>query len=80
VTLIVALKGKDGLVMAADSRGTVGDPRGLTAVNDSYTKIFQLSSHCGIAIAGASELAAKIVDELKNNVADKNLVFADDIF
>lgn len=48
--MIVALQGKDGLVMAADSRGTVGDPRGLTAVNDSYAKIFKLSMYCGISI------------------------------
>ncbi len=59
--------------------GTVGDPRGLTAINDSYTKIFKLSNYCGIAIAGASELAAKIVDELNIIIEHKNLKFADEI-
>ena len=27
MTLIVGLRGIDGLVLAADSRGTIGDPR-----------------------------------------------------
>ena len=35
MTLLVALRGKDGIVAAADSRGTFGDPRGVTAQNDS---------------------------------------------
>jgi hypothetical protein len=40
----------------------VGDPRGLTAVNDTQQKIFQFGS-CGIAIAGASEMSLAIIDE-----------------
>lgn len=35
MTLLIALKGKDGLVMASDNRGTFGDPRGVTAQNDA---------------------------------------------
>jgi len=35
--LIVALEGKDGLLVAADSRGTIGDPRALTAISDAHT-------------------------------------------
>jgi 20S proteasome alpha/beta subunit len=79
MTLIVALRGKDGMALAADSRGTIGDPRGLTAINDSYTKLFRLSQYCGIGISGASELAAKIVDELTTILAQSNLEFADQI-
>jgi len=48
--------------MAADSRGTIGDPRGLTAVNDTNQKLFQFGT-CGLAIAGASEMALAILDE-----------------
>jgi hypothetical protein len=29
MTLIAALQGQDGLVLACDSRASVGDPRGL---------------------------------------------------
>src|SRR5260221_10019145 len=65
MTLIVALQGADGSVLAADSRGTIGDPRGLTAINDSHIKLFQLTKTCGVGISGATELALKLVDEMK---------------
>jgi 20S proteasome alpha/beta subunit len=44
---------------------TIGDPRGLTAINDSHTKLFQLTKTSGVGISGASELALKLVDEMK---------------
>ena len=31
MTLAVAIKAKDAIIVAADSRGTIGDPRGLTS-------------------------------------------------
>lgn len=64
MTLIAALEGPEGLVLAADSRGTVGDPRGLTAINDLQQKLFKLTDYSGIAISGSSELAARIIDRL----------------
>lgn len=79
MTLIVALLGKDGHVLAADSRGTIGDPRGLTAINDTHIKIFRLSEHCGIGISGSSELAAALVDELRQVITAKALDDADAI-
>jgi 20S proteasome alpha/beta subunit len=62
VTLAVAIKATDAIVMASDSRGTIGDPRGLTAVNDTQQKVFQFGA-CGLAIAGAAEMALAILDE-----------------
>lgn len=79
MTLIASLEGVDGIVLAGDSRGTVGDPRGLTAINDTHTKIFQLSAYCGIGISGASELANRCVDALRRVIQQKNLVDVDDI-
>ncbi len=79
MTLIIALTGKDGIVLAADSRGTIGDPRGLTAISDDHTKIFKLSNFCGIGISGSSELAAKFVLELKKVIDTKNLEDVEDI-
>lgn len=64
MTLTVALTAKDGIVMASDSRGTVGDPRGLTAVTDDQVKLFGLGG-CGLTTAGASELGAALLDELQ---------------
>jgi 20S proteasome alpha/beta subunit len=62
VTLALAIKATDAIIIAADSRGTIGDPRGLTAVNDTQQKIFQFG-RCGLAISGAAELAQSLMDE-----------------
>ena len=62
MTLIAALEGQDGLVLAPDSRGTIGDPRALTAINDTHKKIFQLSEFCGIATSGSAELNNRFID------------------
>lgn len=70
MSLIVCLKAKDGIVLAADSRGTIGDPRGLTAITDTEIKIFQFGK-CGLGIAGASEMGATLLDELKKKNIDK---------
>jgi len=69
MTLVVAMKAQDGIILAADSRGTVGDPRGLTAITDDQEKIFSLGS-CGIAFAGASEVGAALLDEWKKKKLD----------
>ena len=73
MSLIIAMKSSGGIVLGADSRGTIGDPRGLTAINDKFKKIYPLEK-CGIGFAGASELGATLLDELKksnqNNFAD----------
>lgn len=79
MTLVVALEGKDGLVLASDSRGTIGDPRSLTAINDSMRKLFQLGEWCGIGIAGASELAATLVDKLQRDLATRSTNCVDQI-
>ncbi|MHB8449246.1 MAG: hypothetical protein ACYDAQ_02085 [Mycobacteriales bacterium] len=64
MTLLVALHGTDGLVLAADSRGTFGDPRGITAQNDSMKKAHVLSTHVGVLQAGAGEVGALLIQEL----------------
>lgn len=61
MTLCVALKGADGLVLAADSRGTFGDPRGVTAQNDAQKKAHILSRRSALLMAGAGELGATIL-------------------
>jgi 20S proteasome alpha/beta subunit len=66
MTLIVAMKALDAIILAADSRGTIGDPRGLTAINDNQIKLFQLGC-CGLGVAGASEMAATLLDEFRKN-------------
>ena len=58
MSLVIAMKAVDGIVMAADTRGTVGDPRALTAIDDNYQKIFPLGQ-CGIGFTGAAEMAIR---------------------
>ncbi|MBM4276337.1 MAG: hypothetical protein FJ130_00440 [Deltaproteobacteria bacterium] len=74
MTLTIALEGSDGLILATDSRGTIGDPRGLTAINDIQKKLFRLNKHSGITIAGSSELAATLIDKLMKQIQDSHSV------
>jgi hypothetical protein len=75
MTLALAIKAVDAVVMAADSRGTIGDPRGLTAINDTQQKLFQFGT-CGLVIAGASEMALVIIEHNLNNPADVDTAVA----
>jgi hypothetical protein len=70
MTLAVAIKASNAIVVAADSRGTIGDPRGLTAVNDTQQKVFRLGK-CALAIAGAAELALALLDVLAQRGLNK---------
>lgn len=65
MTLVACLQGVDGLVLATDSRGTIGDPRGLTAIRDAQTKLFELRKFVGIVSYGQAELAAQLIAEIK---------------
>jgi len=78
-TLIITLRAKDGIVLAGDSRGTVGDPRGLTAMRDTETKLFKLSTYVGLGISGSSELAASLVDVLNPKIEQGKLEHIDAI-
>ena len=70
MTLAVAIKAKDAIIVAADSRGTIGDPRGLTAVNDTQQKIFQFGA-CALAISGAAEMSFALLDELNKHIRSR---------
>jgi 20S proteasome alpha/beta subunit len=68
MTLVVCLEGKDGLALASDSRGTFGDPRNVTAQNDTIRKIYKITDYVGILTSGAGELSVSLMDELKKTV------------
>ncbi|MBU1187308.1 MAG: hypothetical protein KJ908_10485 [Acidobacteria bacterium] len=74
MTLIAALQGQDGLVIGSDSRATIGDPRGLTAIRDVHDKIIQLSDYCGLAVSGAAELANTLLEGLQAHISQQNLI------
>jgi len=68
MTLLVALKGKDGFVLAADSRGTFGDPRGVTAQNDNMQKAHILTPSVAVLAAGSGELGSLVIDLVKKKL------------
>lgn len=70
MTLLVALRGSDGIVVASDSRGTFGDPRGVTAQNDAQKKLYRASKYSTILTAGSGELGATIMAEALNLIQD----------
>jgi 20S proteasome alpha/beta subunit len=61
MSLLVCLLGTDGLVLATDSRGTFGDPRGVTAQNDLINKLYLANPRVGILVAGAGDLGSTVV-------------------
>lgn len=75
MTLVVCLEGTNGLILAADSRGTIGDPRGLTAVNDTHIKLFKLSNKVGILSFGQAELANQLITEVRNQLLNTDIYF-----
>jgi len=48
-------------VLATDSRGTFGDPRGVTAQNDQIKKVYLANERVGILVAGAGDLGSTVV-------------------
>ncbi len=61
MSLLVCLLGTDGMVLATDSRGTFGDPRGVTAQNDQIQKLYLANKQVGIMVAGAGDLGSTVL-------------------
>lgn len=78
MTLVVALKTTGSIVLASDSRGTIGDPRGLTAINDTQKKLYPLGK-CGLGFSGASEVGASLLDELIKEGLDDDTKQVDEL-
>lgn len=79
MSLVVTFKAKDGIVIAGDSRGTIGDPRGLTAIADVHRKIFKLSPFVGVSAVGAAELASALLDKMEAKLSSEGKVYIDDV-
>lgn len=73
LTLLVALRGQNGIVAAADSRGTFGDPRGVTAQNDSQQKAHIISPHAALLAAGSGEIGAQLIGEVADLARSRQL-------
>jgi 20S proteasome alpha/beta subunit len=61
------------MVLASDSRGTFGDPRGVTAQNDNMQKVYRISKYVGVLLAGSGELGAMLIGEISNDVKKESI-------
>jgi 20S proteasome alpha/beta subunit len=64
MSLAVAIEAANGIVLAADSRATFGDPRGLTAVNDTVQKIYRPNLRTAVAMVGQAEIGAALIQHI----------------
>jgi 20S proteasome alpha/beta subunit len=69
MSLAVAIEATDGIVLAADSRATFGDPRGMTAVNDTVQKIYRISPRTAVALVGQAETGASLIQHITVGLA-----------
>ena len=73
MTLTIALKGKDCVALACDSRGTFGEPRGAQAIIDVMVKASLLAPHVGTLMGGAGELGDALTEEFVNSTQSTGL-------
>jgi len=59
------------MVLASDSRGTFGDPRAVTAQNDTMIKVYALSKYAGALLSGGGELGAMIINEARARIQEE---------
>lgn len=63
MTLVIALKAKDGVVLASDSRAS-----STITSNDTVQKIFKLGEHSAVGISGDGGLAMYFLDQIKGGL------------
>lgn len=73
MSLAIAIETKEGIAVASDSRGTFGDPRGVTGANDTIQKVYGLTRYTAMAVAGANEIGATLLDLLLPDIQKENL-------
>ncbi|MGE5599799.1 MAG: hypothetical protein ACM3XS_10500 [Bacteroidota bacterium] len=80
MSLVLALQAADGVVLAADSRGTVGDPAGFASSKDTQIKLYRLTDQAGVVFAGAHNLAVNFIEEIKEALAEnQRKAYIDDV-
>lgn len=79
MSLAIAIQTNEGIAIASDSRGTFGDPRGITGANDTIQKVYGLTKYTAMAIAGANEIGATLLDLLIPAIQERGLEGIDDI-
>lgn len=73
MTLIIASKCKDGLVLGSDSR-SISTDGGARYIRDATDKLIQLNKYSCILIAGESQASVRLVEEFKEKVKANDTV------
>lgn len=71
MSLCLVLQSKDSIILASDSRATIGDPRGMTTSNDTVKKVFQISKKIGLVIAGSGDVGYSLVEMLRPKMTEE---------
>ncbi len=71
MTLGVGIETTSGIIIASDSRATVGDLRGLTTNNDTQIKIFTPTPRVAVALSGSGETGHALMQQIKAALANQ---------
>ncbi len=74
MTLIIASKCKDGLVLGSDSRSISTDGVGARYIRDATDKLIKLNDYSCLLIAGDSQASVRLLEEFKKDVKPDDTV------
>jgi 20S proteasome alpha/beta subunit len=77
MTLGVGIETTGGIVLASDSRATVGDLRALTTNNDTHMKIFTPTPNVAVALSGNGDTGHALMQHVAAGLVNQNLVGLD---
>ena len=72
MTLVLALAGTDGVVLAADRRTAIEEEE-RRLVTDTSRKVFQVSDHVGVALCGRGDLGLYLVEKLVREAREREI-------
>lgn len=72
MTLVVALAGVDGIVLAGDRRTAI-EEEGRRVVADTSRKIFPVAEHVGVGLCGQGDLGVYLLEKLLREVRAKHV-------
>ncbi|UCH87623.1 MAG: hypothetical protein JSU97_04365 [Dehalococcoidia bacterium] len=72
MTLVLALAGIEGVVVAGDSRTAI-EEEDRRLVTDTSQKIFQVSDHVGVALCGRGDLGVYLVEKLLRETREREI-------
>ncbi len=72
MTLVLALAGTDGVVLAGDRRTAIEEEE-RRLLTDTSRKIFQVSDHVGVALCGRGDLGVYLIEKLIREAREREI-------